>query len=189
MRLLSTLLFLFSLLYADEIKRIDSIVKDIEKLRVDYNRCSEMLDKSANLAEQNSTLLKKIEELENIVKKQEKLLKIKEKKDKNQFLYSKKCEKENSFPKLMMKSEYQEKHFDQNEITTFKASAFRLKTDSIIYDAINGNSIGMWEKGTSFTSNTKSDTWIKVSGYFVNRKWRKAKEEIWIRSAQVFKRD
>lgn len=189
MRAFFVLLLLLCTSYADEIQRIDLILKDIEKLRSDYGKCSEMLEKSSSLAEENRYLQSMVEELQNIVKKQEKLLKTKEKQEKNQFFESKKCEQESGFPKLMMKNEPQEKQLEENEVITFEASAFRLKTDSFIYDAINGNSIGKWESGTSFTSNTMSGAWIKVSGYFVDRKWEKAQKEIWVKSAQVLKRE
>jgi len=37
-----------------------------------------------------------------------------------------------------------------------------------------------WEKHTSFTSNVKSKNRIKITGYFVNKKWRKASKEMWV---------
>ncbi|MCK9474034.1 hypothetical protein [Sulfurimonas sp.] len=138
---------------------------------------------------ENKRLIEKIDKLENIVKKQEKLLKTKESKEKNHIFYAQECEEKSIFPKLIMKDEYQKKSFDKDEIITFQASAFRLKTDSIIYDGINGNAIDKWERGTSFTSNTMSEGWVKISGYFVNRKWKKAQKELWVRSAQTIKRE
>jgi hypothetical protein len=32
------------------------------------------------------------------------------------------------------------------------------------------------------------DGWIKISGYFVKRKWKKAQKEMWVKSAQTIKR-
>jgi hypothetical protein len=155
---------LLSLLYSN----------DISELRADNERSSDKKD-----------LLKRIDILEKQVEKQKKLLKAKEIMIKNLTNTSSKtytCKETNSFPKLMMKEEYQEK------IVTFKASAFVLNTQSIIYDAINGKRIDKWEKGTSFTSNKEAKNWILITGYFVNKKWVIAKKEMWLKKAQVSKK-
>lgn len=148
-----------------------------------------LYSKNIDLEIENKKLIQEIDKLEKIVKKQEILLKTKENDKKNYIFYAQECEKESAFPKLMMKNEYQKKSFDENEIITFEASAFRLKTDSIIYDAIDGKDIDMWESRTSFTSNTMSNGWIKISGYFVDRKWKKAQKEMWVKSVQTIKRE
>lgn len=136
----------------------------------------------------NKELAKKIKILEKVVFEQSKLLKTKEYIDKNQFIDSDESLDKYSFPKLMMKEEYQKKLPEGDKIVEFKPSPFRLKTDSIIYDAIEGNKIGKWEKGRSFTSNTRTNSWIKISGYFVKRKWKKADGDMWVKRAQVVKR-
>jgi hypothetical protein len=187
-RLLFTLFLLFCFAYSGEIQRIEDIAKDISKLRQKSQRCKEELSSSRNLSEENIELQKRVQELEEVVKKQKTLLKTKEKKEKNLFIYSNRCEDESPFPDLMMKDEYKKELPNKNEIITFKASAFRLKTDSVIYDAANGKKIDLWEKGTSFTSNSMMDGWIKISGYFVKRKWKKAQKELWVKSAQTIKR-
>lgn len=188
MRLLFILFLLFGFAHSDEIQRIEDITKDISKLRMESERCKEELSSSTKLSEENSELKKRVQELEKIVKKQEVLLKTKEKRAKNLFIYSNKCEDESPFPDLMMKDEYKKDSPNKNEIITFKASAFRLKTDSVVYDAANGKKIDLWEKGTSFTSGSMMDGWIKISGYFVKRKWKKAQKEMWVKSAQTIKR-
>jgi len=73
----------------------------------------------------------------------------------------------NPFPKLMPKNTQNEKiktkpkekahpKVKQKEkVQTIKASTFRLKTDSKIYNAQGGKKIDEWEKDRSFTSNKK----------------------------------
>ena len=101
---------------------------------------------------------------------------------------SKVCDKTNTFPKLMMKEVSKTKKINSEKIITFKASSFKLLTDSIIYDGVDGKRINKWVKNTSFTSNQKTSNWIKVSGYFVDKKWTSAKKEMWIKKAQVIKK-
>lgn len=103
-------------------------------------------------------------------------------KNKNTTLTIKKqkFDKPNKFPKLIMKS--------SGSIEFFKASTFRLKVDSALYNNPNGKNIDKWEKGTSFTSNIKSNDWIKITGYFVKYRWKKSKKDIWIKKQQVVKR-
>lgn len=136
----------------------------------------------------NEELAQKIKILEKIVFEQRILLKSKENIDKNQFINTEDNLDRYSFPKLMMKEEYQTKLPEGDKLVEFKPSPFRLKTESIIYDAIDGNKIDKWEKGRSFTSNTKTNNWIKISGYFVKKKWKKADGDMWVKKAQVVKR-
>lgn len=102
------------------------------------------------------------------------------------------CVEENPFPVLQMKyplvSDTNQEVVTENEapkkreykIQTTEPRAYKLSIQSDIYDAIDGAVYDNWEEGTSFTSNIKTDGWIKITGYFVERKWRKAKEELWI---------
>ncbi|MBE0514184.1 hypothetical protein [Sulfurimonas sp.] len=147
-----------------------------------------LYSKNIDLEIENKRLIQEINRLEKIVKKQEFLLKTKESNENNLLIYSNRCEEESPFPDLMMKEEHKKSSPDKNEIITFTASAFRLKTESVIYDAANGEKIELWEKGTSFTSNSMMDGWIKISGYFVKRKWKKAQREMWVKQAQTIKR-
>lgn len=107
----------------------------------------------------------------------------------------------NKIPALVMKDKYQKQTPSStnmpkpkkvtkltNKIETFKASSFRLKVDSDIYDAPSANVVAGWKKNRSFTSNQKLNGWIKITGYFVNKKWRSAKKELWIDEANVIKR-
>ncbi|RLA78956.1 MAG: hypothetical protein DRG78_13915, partial [Epsilonproteobacteria bacterium] len=142
-----------------------------------------------DLEKSNKLLSVKIAKLEKQLVYKDKLLKTKEKTHK----------KTNTMPKLMMKKEFKQeekvvqkvktkKVSNDKKIITFKARSFRLNTDSIIYDGINGKKISKWVETTSFTSTQKTDSWIKITGYFVDKKWRSAKKEMWIKKAQVSKR-
>jgi len=146
---------LFTLSYADGVKKIELIVKDIAKLRSDYNTQTLVLKtyklKIQTLKTQNKQLKQKIHLLEN----------------------KKKCKKYvrvNPFPDLKMKHTYR----------YIKALSFRLKRDANIYSTIRGIKLFKWEKGTSFTSNVRSDGWIKITGYFVNKIWKKSQKDLWV---------
>ncbi|QOY55774.1 hypothetical protein HUE87_05990 [Candidatus Sulfurimonas marisnigri] len=170
-------------LEAGEVKRIGAIIKDIGKLRIDNNKCQSQLNEEKqknavlraekdfenDLATSNKSLSKKVAELEKIIITLRK---------KNSGV----TKENNTFPKLMMKEKYKE------EVTAFKAAAFVLSTDSIIYSSIKGKKIDKWEKGTSFTSNKKSKNWIKITGYFVNKKWKISEVDMWVKIAQVSKK-
>ncbi|QOY53457.1 hypothetical protein HUE88_06765 [Candidatus Sulfurimonas baltica] len=167
-----------------EVKRIGAIIKDIGKLRIDNDMCKKQLNEEKqkntilsakkdfenDLAASNKNLSKKVEELEKII------LTLR----KNNSVGV--AQEENSFPKLAMKEQYKEK------VVAFKAAPFVLQTDSIIYNSINGKKIDEWKKGTSFTSNQKSENWIKITGYFVDRKWKNSKTEMWVKILQVSKK-
>jgi len=104
---------------------------------------------------------------------------------------------ENIFPKLKMKKKYEEgiqivknkKILSKKEkIINFKAATFRLEYDSVVYDGVDGKKLFVWKKGKSFTSNIKTLSWIKVTGYFEKRRWTPSKKDMWIKISQVKKR-
>jgi len=102
-------------------------------------------------------------------------------------------EESNTFPKLMpktkdMKTKEIKLKKPKTELQTFKASSFRLVNDAVIYDLADGKEIAKWEKHTSFTSNVKMSNWVKITGYFLNQRWRKAKKEMWIKDKDILKR-
>jgi hypothetical protein len=162
---------MLNLLYADEIQRIDSIVEDITKLRMDYKNSQEKLKNCRN----------RVKTLENELKKSNYLLKTKDMSKVKIKLKESKClnTQENTFPALKMRT----------KIIHTKASAYRLKKNAPIYDAVNGKKIDEWEKGTSFTSNQKTKKFIKITGYFKNKQWVKAQKPLWIHIDDAFKRD
>ncbi len=120
------------------------------------------------------------------------------------------CLDDNPFPKLMMKEENavrpvvpkkrvidkqevpnsleESMSEDTQEVVLEKGRTYRLKNESAIYDAPGGNVIAVWEEKTSFTSNIYKGEWIKITGYFVNMKWTKSAEAMWIKEKDTVKR-
>lgn len=204
-------LFILSFSQADEMQRIESIVKDITKLRSEHEEClkslktketlkvdvlkpnnnPQLIQYQKQLKAENEHLNNLSQNNEKIIKKYQKLLKAKEneilalkKSLNNQPKESLKRINDNPFPKLMPKESTGIKEIAQ--IT--KANTFRLKSDSKIYDSPNANEIDVWTQDTSFTSNMKTANWVKITGFFIDKKWRKAKKNMWIKKSQVSKR-
>ncbi|WP_373070794.1 hypothetical protein [Sulfurimonas sp.] len=183
------LILIVGFLNADEIKRIESIVEDITKLRVKYQECQD-----TNL-ETDSKLVK----LEKQLDKYKKLLKAKEnelfiyksQKNKDKVVEKVKIsvckdidtDKPNKFPKLVLKDK-----FNAHKIINTNPSTYRLKNNAKIYDSINGKVIEEWENKTSFTSNKKSDGWVKITGFFINKVWVRSESQMWIKLKDVQKR-
>ena len=68
----------------------------------------------------------------------------------------------------------------------FNPTTFHLMQESHIFDAPEGKIVHTWEKKRSFTSNEKQGSWIRITGYFVDGKWRSAKrEKLWIKQKAV----
>ncbi len=65
---------------------------------------------------------------------------------------------------------------------------YRLLRDAYVYNEADGEILYTWEKGRSFTSSKHTDRMIKVTGYFVNRIWRKAEKDMWVKSENAFRR-
>ena len=177
------LLFTFFIIFSShsfasqEIQRIDSMVHDIEQLRQNYEK------RITELQEQNSIYEKKISSLENQIDILKNSKKSNKKIEKIKVVVEKEvCKDENKFPNLKLK--HQKEH-----LIHFEASAFRFKDDAPIYADLNSNVIvDKWEKGTSFTSNLKSEKRIKITGYFVDKTWKKAEKNMWVDLDDVVKR-
>ncbi|MDD3836151.1 MAG: hypothetical protein PHS42_11885 [Sulfurimonas sp.] len=244
---MKTLLMFFltlSLLQSDELKRIESIINDIAKLRVEHEECQRALElkgilkvettkeyDSKNyeqtieiLKAKNSDLNKKIEEKIKIVKnskneieiykkevktKEDKIKTLKkqlallEKNKKNkpkivvkevikEVVKEKKIypKDDNVFPTLMPKNvnKIKEAIEDKEKIEVTKPTTYRLKSDSKIYNKFDGDETYLWEKDRSFTSNIRTQNFIKITGFFVNLEWQSAEEELWIKKVDVFER-
>jgi len=185
------LIFLFLFLAkADEMSRIEAIVEDITELRSEYKECQEELkSKTAPSVTKYKKLYQNEKQKNTILKAELEYNDDLDKSNKNLSKRIKELEKEitklkrkqNNFPKLMMKDEAEGK----DELILFKARSYKLKYDSIIYNGINGKMITKWLENTSFTSGVKTKTWIKITGYFVNKKWTAAKKDMWIKIKQV----
>jgi GTPase involved in cell partitioning and DNA repair len=181
MKLLIGVFLTLTFLNANEVERIQDIVRHMSQLKQSYTKCQGELNKYKRLLEdekaKNALLLSKIEKYNEKVSSIDK--KINQKNIELAKTDKAKVSKEESKP--------QNKE-EKIEIETFEPSSFRLNVDSFIYSRDTGKSIDKWEKGTSFTSNKKAANWIKITGYFVNKKWKKAKKDMWIKSEYVDKR-
>jgi len=166
-------------------------------------------DAYAALVRKKNNLEKKIKELKKKLQKEKKLCKIKDYGEKN-FEKSNKekkaktkektsfnlknlsrdiiCKEDNYFPKLMMKKKYQNTIPISEKIISFKATSFHLKDDSNIYDYPNKNIVDRWEKNRTFTSNKKTLDWIKISGKFLDKRWTKVRDALWIKKDDVIKK-
>ena len=165
MRLIVILIISAYTLFASDMQRIEKIFDNISTLRVDYERCQRELKSKVghDVSKVNQGIdYKKLYEQE---------------KAKNRVLV------------LKLKSKVKQKsHLEEIVVKSNKASAYRLLVDADIYDAINGKVIDNWEARTSFTSSQRTALWVKITGYFVDRQWQKAKRDLWIKSDKVFKR-
>lgn len=188
----------------EELKRYKALVKNekdknnillkeissLEKLNKKLNANSKNSEKS----DKSSVKLLKDKDLKILALQKEQKIKI-EAKDKeikslkNQIKISKNEKKEVTKavkkPKPVMKS-------IKNPVVlaskTNSANTYRLKNESSIYDAISGKKIDTWEKETSFTSSVQKNSWIKITGYFVDKQWQKSQKELWVKKADAFKR-
>lgn len=67
-------------------------------------------------------------------------------------------------------------------------SAYRMATNAPVYNAPGGSVVDTWEARRSFTSGTVNNGWIKITGYFVNRVWQRADEDLWVKESDVIRR-
>jgi len=196
MKILFSIFILVSLLNSsDEIGIIEEVVDDITQLKDDYRVCQD--DLKNRFVKTNYKELEKYKIL--LKKEQEKNLKmIKDMKwftETIETLENDLNQKKKELSKIqaVKKKEITIVHKvvkQKAEMIRFiKPATFRLKNTSIIYNKIDGVKITEWFKNRTFTSNIKSENWVKITGYFVGRKWKKVNEEMWIKSNQVFKRN
>lgn len=200
MKYILILVVLVTFLNADEIERIELIVKDITQLRSKYKLSQDELNsKIINEKKQHE----KIISLQNQIKKYKKQLKSKEKnikklkikkinkickpkKVKPVIVYrTQKLENPNKFPKLILKKKY-----IKYKKIKIKAKTYRLIGQADVYNATYGQRIDTWDKGTAFTSNLKAkaykqDTWIKVTGYFIENSWVAVRTDMWIKAKYI----
>ena len=205
MKILLIILLSLSFVKADEMSRIEAIVADITELRVDYNECKkELKNKDTSSIKKYKKLYKKEKEKNTILTaeleyssdldKSNKILSKRVREIEKELKSIKKLRnKQDDFPKLIMKEEFEKKSVKEQtvheeKLVRFKATSYHLKFDSIIYDGIDGKMITKWVKTTSFTSSVKTQSWIKITGYFVNKQWKAAKKDMWVKIKQVQKK-
>jgi len=73
-------------------------------------------------------------------------------------------------------------------VVTEKASSYRMKNEAAVYAVIDGKVVAIWEAKTSFTSNIMQGEWIKITGYFVNKKWKRVTNSLWVKRKDTIKR-
>lgn len=200
MKFLLVIALLFIYVNADEMQRIESIVSDIKKLRQKYEKSQEALELALvqlkDERDKNDILLRELETRENELKNLKKQINNSKKTDKpnnNSKLISKeiktvylknKIKKKNVFPKLQMRKE------EQTLVKAdTKAMTYRLNKNAEIYASLDGQIVENWEERTSFTSNYKLGSWIKITGYFVDKVWRKSSTELWVREEDTLQRE
>jgi len=120
-------------------------------------------------------------------------LKLKEKDKKNKKIKKQKKElpakKVKQVKKIVPEKTVKKKVlYSKEDIINIKPATFRLNYDSVILDDINGEKLSVWKKGKSFTSNIKTKSFIKITGYFKNKRWVKSEKDMWIKVSQVSKR-
>ena len=93
------------------------------------------------------------------------------------------CEDENPFPSLIMKENKEEKI--SAATLNLKVGTYRLNQESEIYDAIDGNILFTWGDKSSFTTTEVTQDWIKISGYFIDKKWTKAEKNLWVKKVNA----
>ncbi len=181
--------FLSIFLYANEADDINSIVLDIQKLKLQKNKCN--LDAAKVDSKYKECLINAmlIKDLKKDYKKEKEILKLKNKMidDLKQKLALQKSllNKHQKVKKNIQKNTNTKKPTEKKHIfkeIKIKPTTYRLNKDAYIYDGVNGKKIDKWEKRTSFTTYIITDNdWIKITGYFVNRKWQKAKRDLWVK--------
>jgi hypothetical protein len=136
------------------------------------------------LQKDNDTLLKKLEACKKSPKRSVK--KVQMSKDV--------CIDDNPFPVLMKKKSKKEPKIKRapSELRTpepkERSGVYRIKGESAVYDAPKGRVIEIWEDTRSFTSNVSKEEWIRITGYFVDKKWTKADSELWVKEVNTLKR-
>jgi len=103
------------------------------------------------------------------------------------------CLDDNPFPKLLKKENTKTVQVSKKKVVLTKkepqtSAVYRIKGESAIYDKPQGSTIEIWEDTRSFTSNISHNNWVKITGFFVNKKWRKAKLEMWVEKENTLKR-
>lgn len=172
--------------YKNKIKKLENKIKVQDKLLKSKETYKKDLDIDKNIITKTK-------------EKEKKTLKTKENTLESIVLVN--CEEPNPFPKLRMKKEFvqadkkskkvlkvKKSVVVKEKIEKFKASTFRLNKDSTIYEGIDGKVLDKWSIDTSFTSSIKTQNWIKITGYFIDKVWLRSSKDMWIKLPNATKR-
>ncbi|MFA6136648.1 MAG: hypothetical protein WC667_01045 [Sulfurimonas sp.] len=155
----------------------NQIISELEKMLENQNQ-------ALKLKESEISSLKK-ELIEKVKAKDNQIISLKSSKTKTVAVTTAAPVEENNFPKLKMREDETPKDVPK-EASYSSAASFRLTVDCEVYDSAGGTTVvATWIKGRSFTSNQRTKNWIKVTGYFVDKVWQRATEELWIEEANV----
>ncbi|HFU73951.1 MAG TPA: hypothetical protein ENK65_00195 [Helicobacteraceae bacterium] len=258
MRLLTVMICVVPLVFANETKRIEDIVSDITQLRQAYEQCQNdlqgqnkslhaltektqvqqvendaeknratriiedykvenalLLKREQKLQRELDTIKKRVASLEQLVKDQREHIASMSSND-TKVQTPCKTTNTNPFPKLLPKNAPEKKIVVTKEVTALKddthvasktvihakeekkvvavseffdPTTFRLKEESNIFNAPHGKALKTWEAKTSFTSNEKRGAWTRITGYFVEGKWRPSgKNQFWIETKRIEKK-
>ncbi len=159
----------------------NQIISELEKMLENQNQ-------ALKLKESEISSLKK-ELIEKVKAKDNQIISLKSSKTKTVAVTPAAPIEENTFPKLKMKEEETPKDVQRDvpkEASYSSAASFRVTVDCEVYDSAGGTTVvATWIKGRSFTSNQRTKNWIKVTGYFVDKVWQKATEDLWIEEVNV----
>lgn len=186
-------------------------IEELEELKVSYNKCQKELSvrnimQMFEEKECGSKIIKKLQKENALLKKdakkkleayrsllhKERILNARLKKELNKPI--KKENIDNDIKKVLKTKDFEINNLknktskSEEKIVKIKASTYHFIKTSKIYESINGKVIYTWKNGTPFTSDTKTQNWIKVGGYFVNEKWKKAEKSLWIKLINTKKR-
>ncbi len=161
------ILFILSMVYlslsANDVQRLYEIVSDVNNVQTDN---TELLEQKVKRLE------KKVKELTLALKQKEAQSHVKQNIPKEPQVARK--------TKAVLKTKPKKK--------SSQVGTYRLLRDAYVYNEEDGEILYTWEKGRSFTSSKHTDRMIKVTGYFVNRIWRKAEKNMWVKSENAFRR-
>jgi len=178
------------------VSQMDDLVKlqDVKSEKLATNEKSKKInenileDKLKNEKVKNKSLSDNLKaKYENIIKNKDNIilsLKNKINNTKKPIIMEKEiCIDDNPFPNLMMKENIQKQA--STDVLDFKTGTYRLNKESQIYDAIDGNVLFVWEDRSSFTTTKVTQEWIKITGYFIDKKWTKAEKNLWVKKVNA----
>lgn len=170
------MLFSSSLVFADTAtQRAGELYDEIVNLKEDYTTC--LAAKKASSREYEEQI-KKLKEENKQLKNTIALLKLTKQKPQERTTQEIALNEEK---KVVLRKK-------ETNVHVIPPTTFRTNKDAAIYNAPNGKKVAIWEKGTSFTSYLAGKKYIKITGYFVEKKWKKATKELWIQKKDAQKR-
>lgn len=100
--------------------------------------------------------------------------------------------KQNEIIKTLLVKKCKTKKISSNnkkykKTTKFKPSVFITKKFALLYDKPNGKAFMNFPANYKFTAYERVGEWIRVSGHFPDKKWRKTEQNIWIKQSLIKK--